>query len=173
MAVARNLPVRFGYFPDALGHEEKFDIIVFNDVIEHIVDIDETVSECHARLDAGGMLVISLPSNRGIIYYLATVCARLGFLAPFERMWQKGLPSPHVHYFNRQSLSHLLERHGFRRIHSGTLPSLRLKGLARRINYTGNQNAVLATVEYIAMILLYPWLKLLPGDIIFGIYRRL
>ena len=35
-AAGRGLPVRQGYFPEALSPGESFDVIVFNDVIEHI-----------------------------------------------------------------------------------------------------------------------------------------
>ncbi|MGZ8318760.1 MAG: class I SAM-dependent methyltransferase [Telluria sp.] len=38
-SLSRGLPVRTGYFPDALTADETFDVIVFNDVIEHIPDV--------------------------------------------------------------------------------------------------------------------------------------
>jgi 2-polyprenyl-3-methyl-5-hydroxy-6-metoxy-1,4-benzoquinol methylase len=52
-ATARGLPVRLGFFPEALHQDERFDVIVFNDVIEHIPDIHTALSACEERLQPG------------------------------------------------------------------------------------------------------------------------
>lgn len=64
-------PIRQGYFPEALHEGELFDIIVFNDVIEHIPDIHSILEACRERLTPGGLLVLNLPSSKGIFYRLA------------------------------------------------------------------------------------------------------
>lgn len=128
-AAARGLPVRSGYFPDVLQDGERFDVIVFNDVIEHIPDIRSALAACHARLDEGGILVLNLPNSRGCFYRLSKLIARLGWRGPFERLWQKDLPSPHVHYFNPRNLQQLVVGQGFTLAEAAELPALRAKGL--------------------------------------------
>ncbi len=46
MICRKGLPARKGYFPDALDKKEKFDVIVFNDVIEHIPNIEGALASC-------------------------------------------------------------------------------------------------------------------------------
>lgn len=79
-------------------------------LIEHIPDINSIIAACHERLNDGGLLVLNLPSSDGVFYKLSRLFAAMGKFDFFERLWQKGLPSPHVHYFNRKNLSNLLQQ---------------------------------------------------------------
>lgn len=169
---ARGLPVRTGYFPDALQAGETFDVIVFNDVIEHIPAIEAALDACHARLSAGGLLVLNLPSSTGFFYRLSKLLARIGWRGPFERLWQKGLPSPHVHYFSSDNLQRLLARQGFERIYHGELPSLRAKGLLDRIRCAGNIAGPVLYLQYAAVLCTLPLLSAVPSDIIVGMFRK-
>ena len=58
---ARGFKVREGYFPDALEAADRFDVIVFNDVLEHIPDLPAVFKACHGCLTEQGILVINLP----------------------------------------------------------------------------------------------------------------
>jgi len=165
-------PIRQGYFPDALQDGERFEIIVFNDVIEHIPDIHSTLAACHDRLTPGGLLVLNLPNSRGIFYRLAKVLLGLGVNVPFERLWQKGLPSPHVHYFDAQNLASLLDRSGFSELKSGRLPTLQLRGLFTRISYTGEHSLFTRCALYALIAGALPLLRLLPSDIIYSVSKR-
>jgi 2-polyprenyl-3-methyl-5-hydroxy-6-metoxy-1,4-benzoquinol methylase len=169
---ARGLPVRQGYFPDALQPGETFDIIVFNDVIEHIPDIRAALDACHARLGEGGLLILNLPNSAGFFYRLSKAFAKVGWRSPFERLWQKGLPSPHVHYFRPANLERLVGKHGFARVHSGELPSLRTKGLLERIRCAGNISGPSLYLQYAAVLCTIPLLRLFPSDIIVSVFRK-
>ncbi len=171
-AAARGLPVRYGYFPDVLGSGEQFDVIVFNDVIEHIPDIDGAVRACQERLGEGGLLVLNLPSSRGFFYRLSRLFARVGLPGPFERMWQKGLPSPHVHYFNEANLALLVGRHHFTLVQSFTLPSLRASGLMERLRFVGKVSKPVLYAQYLGAMCVIPLLRVLPSDIMVAIFRR-
>jgi SAM-dependent methyltransferase len=171
-ATAQNRSIRCGYFPDVLKKGERFDVIVFNDVIEHMPDIESVLKECHTRLNASGLLVLNLPCNKGIFYRVAKIFNKMGVHGFFERLWQKGMPSPHVHYFNEDNLKTLVSRLGFTEVYCGTLPSLRLRGLYARISYSGNINIINRVVLYVCIALSLPFLSLLPKDIMYGIYRR-
>lgn len=171
-AEVRGMPVRAGYFPDALHAGEQFDVIVFNDVIEHIPAIDDALAACHARLAAGGILMLNLPSSRGFFYRLSALFARLGWKGPFERMWQKDLPSPHVHYFDAKNLTSLVERHGFVRVASFELPSLRATGLMARLRFVGQVSKLALYTQFAAIMCAIPVLRLFPSDIIVCAYRK-
>jgi 2-polyprenyl-3-methyl-5-hydroxy-6-metoxy-1,4-benzoquinol methylase len=168
----RGLPVRRGYFPDALGQEERFDVIVFNDVIEHIPAIRAALSACVEHLGPDGVLILNLPNSRGFFYRLSKVLARIGWHAPFERLWQKGLPSPHVHYFRPDNLSQLVAAHGFTLQHSAELPALRAKGLLERLRCAGNIPLPSLYAQYIAGLCAIPLLNAFPSDIILCVFRK-
>ncbi|WP_229455365.1 bifunctional 2-polyprenyl-6-hydroxyphenol methylase/3-demethylubiquinol 3-O-methyltransferase UbiG [Massilia sp. KIM] len=171
-AAARGLPVRTGYFPDALADGERFDIIVFNDVIEHIPDIHSALASCHERLDEGGILILNIPSSRGFFYRLSKLLARVGWRAPFERLWQKDLPSPHVHYFNPGNLRQLVAGQGFELADATELPALRAQGLLERMRCTGDMGPVMLYAQYLAILCLIPVLRMFPSDIIVGVFRK-
>ncbi|GGY73502.1 class I SAM-dependent methyltransferase [Pseudoduganella plicata] len=171
-AAQRGFQVRQGYFPDALRSDETFDVIVFNDVIEHIPDIGSALRACHDRLNPGGILILNLPNSRGFFYRLSKLLVRLRIAGPFERMWQKSLPSPHLHYFDNQNLTRLLAGLGFSLVFQRELPALRAQGLKERLGYVGNPNPLVLWGQYVVIRCLIPVLRLFPSDIIVGIYRR-
>lgn len=171
-AKSQGRSIRFGYFPEALFADEKFNIIVFNDVIEHVPDIQMVLTACHDRLNAGGLLLLNLPSSRGIFYRAAKFLHRMGIRSYFDRLWQRDMPSPHIHYFNSDNLKRIVSQCGFTEVCHGALPSLRLKGLFTRISYTGNYNIVTRCALYCIITATLPLLKLLPDDIIYSIYKK-
>jgi len=168
-----NLPVRCGYFPHGLQKDDYFDIIVFNDVIEHIQNIEECLHNCFQHLNKDGLLVLNLPNSHGFFYRLSKIFSVLGFVKAFERMWQKSLPSPHLHYFNPKNIIELLQIHGFTCTSEvKKLPSIRLKGLYSRITYTGNYHPILRIGFYLFIMSILPMLKFLPSDIMYVIAKR-
>lgn len=163
------LGIRSGYFPDALREDEKFDIIVFNDVIEHIPDINSTLSNCQKHLYDNGILVINLPSSSGFIYRLSKVFCKMGYTGFFERLWQMDLPSPHLHYFNQSNMSLLLTSCKFSILSTGRLDTLSLSGLSTRLSFTGDRTVFNRIALYTAIVMAFPLLRILPNDIFFVI----
>ena len=168
----RGLPVRNGFFPQVLSSSEKFDVIVFNDVFEHIPDVADILNKCRSHLNPDGQLILNLPSSTGIFYRISKVLAGRGYKGFFERLWQKGLPSPHLHYFNTRNLSKLLQDNGFEVISTGSLTTLRAKGMFTRISYAGNHSLPIRLLIYILLILVVPFLYLMPSDIIYLISKK-
>lgn len=162
---ARGIPVRIGFFPGVVDEEERFDVIVFNDVLEHIPDINGVLSACRKHLNDDGIVVINAPSTRGFLYAVARVMAMAGMPSSFERLWQKGLPSPHVHYLDTSSVSGLAARNGFLLESHMDLPSVAVKGLYARINYAGRVGVAKAAILTTAIALASPFLRVLPADI--------
>ncbi len=64
----------------------------------------------------------------------------------FERMWQKGFPSPHVHYFDDDSIRAIGQRAGLMLEKTSTLPSISTSGLYARIRYDRNMSAAKAAL---------------------------
>ena len=171
-AKAQGLPVRLGFFPEALQDGERFDVIVFNDVIEHIPNIHAALAACEERLHPAGILILNLPNSRGFFYRLSKLMARVGLRAPFDRLWQKDLPSPHVHYFDPHNLARLVGMHHFEQVHSTELPSLRADGLLERLRYVGNTSPLALYAQYATIRCAIPFLGFFPSDIIVSIFRK-
>lgn len=171
-AAARGLPVRLGYFPQALKPGELFDVIVFNDVIEHIPDIQGALAECARRLNRAGLLVLNLPCSGGFFYRTAKLLAALKLRGPFERMWQKSLPSPHVHYFNPVNLPALVNGAGFTPVDSFELPSVRPEGLLERIRCVGTAGSARSYLQYLLIRTALPVIRLFQSDIIVCMFRK-
>ena len=171
-AAARGLPVRSGYFPDVVAHDERFDAIVFNDVIEHIPDIHSALAACQAHLSEGGILILNLPNSRGFLYRLSKLLARAGWHGPFERMWQKDMPSPHVHYFDPRNLQELVLKQGFTMVQTAELPALRAHGLMERLRYVGDASPLALYLQFIAIRCAIPVLSMFPSDIIVSIFKK-
>jgi SAM-dependent methyltransferase len=168
----RGFSVRDGYFPDVLDAADRFDVIVFNDVLEHIPDLPAVLEACHAGLAKNGLLVINLPDASGVFYRLSKILARIGFKGMFERMWQLNYPSPHLHYFRRGNLRLLVEAHQFEHLYSSRLDSLVADGLFDRIAHTGEYSAPTAHLIHAATLLSIPLLGILPADIQLQMFRK-
>ncbi|MDE2407760.1 MAG: methyltransferase domain-containing protein [Xanthomonadaceae bacterium] len=169
---ARGLAVRGGFFPDALNADERFDVIVFNDVLEHIPDVNAVLAACWQHLQPGGWVIVNAPSRRGFLYRLSKVLARLGRGGAFERMWQLGFPSPHVHYFDTANLRLLAHKAGFSVDGRTRLASMTVHGLYARIRYSREVPAFKALVLTLALGAMAPLLAVLPADIEVWSLRR-
>ena len=142
-AAAAGLSVERGFFPADLTDHGPFDVIVFNDVFEHLPDPVEAAVAVERLLRPGGMAVVNLPSSRGALFRLAGVLAMAGITGPLERMWQKGFASPHVSYFAPPNLRLLVERHtGMTFVEQFPLPAVSRSGLSARIS--GSHRGLLA-----------------------------
>lgn len=164
-AAGRGVQVRVGYFPDALAPGEAFDVIVFNDVLEHIPGAVDAMRACRMRLAEGGLLVVNAPDRRGVFYRLSKLMARLSQRGPFERMWQLGMPSPHLYYFDDASMVRAAGAAGLQVRATRRLQALALKGLYSRIRFDRSVSAPRALVLYAGSLALVPLLRVLPSDI--------
>lgn len=165
MAVARGLPVRKGFFPDVLTSDERFDVIVFNDVLEHIPDIGAALHACVRHLQPGGWVVVNAPARTGVLYRISRVMARLGVPGTFDRMWQKGFPSPHVHYLDDASMQAIAGRVGLGLSAVRSLPSISTHGLYARIRTDRSVSPVKAGLVTAALTVASPAMRVLPADI--------
>ena len=73
------------------------------------------------------------PDRRGLFFRVADALDRLGLSGAYDRLWQRGLPSPHVWYFTPEDLARAAARHGFVPAAETHLATISLKGQWRRI----------------------------------------
>jgi 2-polyprenyl-3-methyl-5-hydroxy-6-metoxy-1,4-benzoquinol methylase len=154
-ARARGCEVITGFFPhaEALAGKE-FDAITFNDSLEHIPELRETLQGIKKHLEKAGLAVVSVPDSDGIIFKASLLLYRLGVSAPFDRIWQKGFASPHVHYFNRANLQALFESNGFVLRSVVSQPFYTIRGLWKRISC--KSPFIVSVAAWAALVVLYP-----------------
>jgi len=135
--------VRVGFFPEVLSSAERFDVITFNDVLEHIPDARGALAASRCHLNPGGLISVNIPSSEGVVFRTATQLRKRS-IAPtlFDRLWQVGLPSPHVWFFDRDGLVRMCESEGFELVFAGSLPSITRKGLWQRAHFDRRPSAL-------------------------------
>jgi SAM-dependent methyltransferase len=161
-----------GFFPDDVPPGTRFDVISFNDVFEHLPDVDQALDACARLLRPGGLLVLNVPCRNGIFYRAATMLERIGIAGPLERLWQIRFASPHFSYFAPRDLQRLAARHGLAEIHASTLPSVQLRGLWARLNYDTTASAAFNALIWLSVVAVRPLFPLLPADISLQIFRN-
>jgi SAM-dependent methyltransferase len=158
--------VRQGFFPEVLSAREQFDVITFNDVLEHLTDPAAAVRAAFDHLVPGGLLSINIPDQRGLAFALARLASGLGASGAYERLWQKGLPSPHLWYFDGPALAELGGRCGFRIAGIHRLPSVTREGLWQRVHMDRDPNLI-SRLQFVAATIFTPLVNLSPfSDIV-------
>lgn len=161
-----------GFFPDILQADQTYDAITFHDVFEHLPDLAAVVTAARNHLNPGGLLIISLPMSDGIFFKIARGLATIGISGPLSRMWQKGLPSPHLSYFSRTTLPQLILKFGFDLRLSRDLPSVSTKGLYDRIRYDKEIGPIKAAILFVAARALVPITKMTASDSRYFVFRK-
>ena len=86
--------------------DRRFDLIVFNNVLEHVARPEKFLKKAHALLDDGGFIRVQVPNDLSYTQYKATEGnkeARYYFFSPKE----------HLHYFDFGSMERMLAGGGF------------------------------------------------------------
>ncbi len=161
-----------GFFPEGLPKGTTYDVITFNDVFEHLPDVNAALEACRERLREGGLLVLNLPDSRGTVFRAAALLDRIGLHGPLDRLWQKEFPSPHLFYFNPDCLAALTQHHGFRELHRGELATVELRGLWQRLRYDRTSSLPAALLSWLAISLAFPVLHLLTSDISLQVFVK-
>jgi SAM-dependent methyltransferase len=161
-----------GYFPQDMPSGERYDAIVFNDVFEHLPDVNGIVQTLPNYLRDGGVVIVNLPVADGLIFRLCRAAARLGVRGPLDRMWQRGLPSPHLNYFTGPTLARAFGQAGFASIRQGQLQSVAKEGLYERIRYDRAVGPARATAMYAAARVARAMTGFFPSDIQYFVFQR-
>jgi len=161
-----NLPLK-----DIEKKFDKYDYIIFNDVFEHLEDLDLVIEQLKKFIKNNGQIIINLPSSDGLIFKFSNILNKLGFKNFYNRLWQKDLSSPHLSYFNNLNLELLFKKHNFIKKYSGSLDTVSNKGNYTRLNST-IKNKLVCFLLTGFLYIFYFLQKLLPKDIILHIYSK-
>jgi len=161
-----------GFFPSDLPDGAKYDAIFFNDVFEHLSDIHSAAAAIHDRLNDDGLLVICLPMSNGLFFQIAQGLAALGITAPLSRLWQRGLPSPHLSYFSRRNLPLFIEQHGFASELANDLPSITVSGLFDRISYDSRTSKPMIIALWLGVLSVSFAARWFPSDARYFVFRK-
>lgn len=99
-----------GFFPDDLPTAwGRFDVVCFNDVLEHMVDPWTVLTDCRSVVTSDGCVVASIPNVR----YIEVV---LDLTLHGEWRYQPTgvLDQTHLRFFTRKSIVELFESAGFK-----------------------------------------------------------
>jgi 2-polyprenyl-3-methyl-5-hydroxy-6-metoxy-1,4-benzoquinol methylase len=91
-----------------LSSEDPFDLIVCNDVLEHMLDPGATLSRCRELLKPQGTVIASIPNIRFL-----PVMKQLLLRRDFEYVDAGVLDRTHVRFFTEKSIRRLFETSGF------------------------------------------------------------
>jgi 2-polyprenyl-3-methyl-5-hydroxy-6-metoxy-1,4-benzoquinol methylase len=93
-----------GYFPECFsGRSERFDCIVLNDVLEHMVDPWATLGLLRRHLAPGGRIVASIPNVR-----VLPVIVRLLVMGRWDYTDEGTLDRTHLRFFTRGTIEELV-----------------------------------------------------------------
>lgn len=130
----KKLDVIYGFYPDVSPKKANgYDFIIFNDVFEHIPDINSLVESLKQDLADDGILIINIPMSTGFFYRIATLLHKFGMNNSLTRMWQFNFHSPHMNYFNESNMKMLLDKHGFNNTDVFKLKSLDMQSTKDRM----------------------------------------
>ena len=160
-----------GLFPDAMPNGARFDVITFNDVFEHLPDVNRMAHILPDYLQPGGTVIVNLPVADGLIFRMTRLAARFGVAGPLNRMWQAGLPSPHLSYFTGKTLQQLFQAAGFSCVRQGQLQPFSSNGLYDRIRYDRDIGFFKASTLYTLARAAGVVSGVFPSDIQYFVFR--
>ncbi len=163
--------VRNGFYPDVINKAEKYDFVIFNDVLEHIPELNKTMISNYNILKKNGLLIINIPIQEGLFYFFSKIAYQLGYKKLLNRMWQFNFHSPHLYYFRKKNVSRLGVKHGFHCIETFRLKTLRCSDISGRIKQDQNQNYISYLIAYLGTIALYPFTNIFPDTYCF-VFRK-
>ena len=149
-----------------------FDYIIFNDVFEHLESLELVLSQLKSILNDGGKIVLNLPSSDGLIFKISNLLRKIGITNFYDRLWQKGLSSPHLSYFNSDNLKKFVCKNGYEQIYASSLITVSRNKNFERLNSTIKNKFICHFLSFF-LFLFYYFQKILPKDIIFHIYKKI
>ncbi len=91
------------FIKDAIKNNEKYNIIVIQNVLEHVIDPELLISDLKRILNKTGILLIQVPNDYSITQEFALKEKRIK-----KEYWF--LPPQHLNYFNTQNLRVFLKK---------------------------------------------------------------
>lgn len=86
--------------------EKKFDVIVMQDLIEHVKDPVDVINRAKNLLAENGLLLFTTPDAGSL------------WAKVWNKKWHAFVPPQHLFYFSAKNLGSILEKNGFQVIHT-------------------------------------------------------
>jgi 2-polyprenyl-3-methyl-5-hydroxy-6-metoxy-1,4-benzoquinol methylase len=102
------VPVTAGPIEQQAFPAGSFDVLVLNDVLEHLPDPVATMRHCAKLLKPDGVFVIQTPEYKEHLTFADLVATKDIFLRHIEHNWEE-----HLYLFSRRSAGMFFERLGF------------------------------------------------------------
>lgn len=112
IAEEKGLNIHYGKFEDVKFQRESFDLVIMNEVLEHLYDPSESLTTVREILKFGGYLVIETPCINSWDYRI------------FKNSYWGGYHIPrHINIFSRETIKSILKNAGFRVVKEESLLS--------------------------------------------------
>lgn len=135
--------------------DNNFDLVVFNDVLEHMIDPFTVLDKIRTKLKSGGYVMSSIPNIR----YYHTLYA-LVMAGEFEYQESGVLDRTHLRFFTQKSIRRMYERLDYEIVrHDGINPMPSLPLQFRLINMMGRGRFDDLRYEQFATLARYAWRK--------------
>lgn len=166
------LQVTNGFFPQDLQKEIHFDFIAYNDVLEHLPDLKGIMEANYNLLNQEGLLIVNLPQQDGLIYFISKMAYLFGVKSLMDRMWQFNFHSPHMSYFTKQTMHKLAQDNNFEAVESFPLKTINLSEISDRIEQDKQQGTFAKMATKIGAFILFPFLQIFPDTRCFVFRKR-
>ncbi len=150
--------------------KSKFDFIIFNDVFEHLQNLNKVINVSRLALKKEGIIIINSPTSDGTIFQVSSFLMKLGFTKLYDRLWQKNMNSPHLSYFNKKNLNLLFSKHNFYELKSGNLKSLDAN-ISSRFSNLYDSSFKRSTFSMLCFLFVF-FQQILPKDIMFIFFKQ-
>lgn len=169
-AIKKKLPLELSGFEEMTSQSGKFDVIVFNDVFEHMQDPCLSLKKSDELLKKDGYILINLPVSKGLIFKIVLLMAKLGIKSPYKRIWAQGLSSPHIYFYNDYNIELLLSSFNFKLIEKGPLISISSDGMFKRVRSTyGVISSIIISLVALCFVSIS---KFFPPDVMYLLFKK-
>lgn len=168
-----DLNVVMGFYPNvATDLAEGYDFIIFNDVFEHISDLESLLLSIKKDLKKDGLLIINIPMSNGFFYRTASMLYYLKIKSFLDRLWQFNFHSPHINYFNPRNLPTYLNKYGFKLLQNFRLETLDFSSIRERILADSKMSKAKAYTISSLLLLVKPIIQNSSADIRVFFFRQ-
>ena len=103
-------PLYEGRLPEIDFAGQKFDVIRFNHVIEHLQNPLIELARCRELLSPGGIVFVGVPNLAGVSPRIKNLQSRLGIK---KKRWRHYAATHHLYFFTPTTLRRMIDKAGF------------------------------------------------------------
>lgn len=168
-----DLNVVKGFYPNTdTDSADGYDFVIFNDVFEHISDLNSLLLSIRKDLRKDGLLIINIPMSNGFFYRAATMLYYLKIKSFLDRLWQFNFHSPHINYFNPNNLPAYINKYGFKLLQHFRLETLDFSSIRERILADNKMSKAKAYAISSVLLLIKPLIQNTSADIRVFFFRQ-